>query len=180
MFEICMTLIDEDDDKGAFENLYNSQKQKLYYIAYRILNDEQLSEEAVSETFFSVAKKFDVFRSMTDEQVEAYCILTLKNTCKNIIRDNFRNDCINIDDCNDDSFLSDNELQHINSMYLKEKIMKLRYIDKEVLLLYYFYDLSLKEIAKMKNISNDAAQKRLQVARKNLKVLLEADSYERC
>lgn len=180
MFEICMTLIEEEYDKGAFEKLYNSQKQKLYYVAYRILNDEQLSEEAVSETFFSIAKKFDTFKSMTEEQVEAYCILAIKNVCKNIIRDNFRDDCINIDDCKDDSFLSDNELQHINNMYLREKIMKLKYIDKEVLLLYYFYDLSLREIAKMKGISNAAAQKRLQSARKNLKFLLEADSYERC
>ncbi|MDE6104051.1 MAG: sigma-70 family RNA polymerase sigma factor [Oscillospiraceae bacterium] len=181
MFEICMTLIDEECDKGAFEKLYNSQKQKLYYIAYRILHDEQLAEEAVSETFFNIARKFNTFRSLTNEQIEAYCILALKNTCKNIIRENSKDDCINIDDCKeDDSFLSDNELQHIDSMYLREKIMKLKYIDKEILLLYYFYDLSLKEIAKMKDISNAAAQKRLQQARKNLRVLLEADSYERC
>lgn len=181
MFEICMTLIDEECDKGAFEELYYSQRQKLYYLAYRILNDEQLAEEAVSETFFNVARRFDTFRSLTNEQIEAYCILTLKNTCKNIIREDSKYDCIYIDDCKeDDSFLSDNELKRIDNMYLREKIMKLKYIDKEILLLYYFYDLSLKEIAEMKDISNVAAQKRLQSARKNLKTLLEADSYERC
>ena len=176
MFETYMTFTEEDYEKDDFERLYNAQKQKLYFIAYKMLNDEKLAEEAVSEAFLNISVKFDTFKTLSDSQIEAYCVLTLKNICKNIINSESKNNCISIDDCeNDDSFLSDIELQYINKMYLKEKISKLKPKEKEVLLLYYFYDLSLREIAKMKKITNAAAQKRLQQARKHLKRLLEAD-----
>ena len=176
MFETYMTFTEEDYEKDGFERLYNAQKQKLYFIAYKMLNDEKLAEEAVSEAFLNISVKFDSFKTLSDSQIEAYCVLTLKNICKNIINSESKNNCISIDDCeNDDSFLSDIELQYINKMYLKEKISKLKPKEKEVLLLYYFYDLSLRESAKMKKITNAAAQKRLQQARKHLKRLLEAD-----
>lgn len=151
MFETYMTFTEEDYEKDGFERLYNAQKQKLYFIAYKMLNDEKLAEEAVSEAFLNISVKFDSFKTLSDSQIEAYCVLTLKNICKNIINSESKNNCISIDDCeNDDSFLSDIELQYINKMYLKEKISKLKPKEKEVLLLYYFYDLSLREIAKMK------------------------------
>ena len=96
--------------KGLVQ-LYNAQKQKLYFIAYKMLNDEKLAEEAVSEAFLNISVKFDSFKTLSDSQIEAYCVLTLKNICKNIINSESKNNCISIDDCeNDDSFLSDIEL----------------------------------------------------------------------
>lgn len=173
MFGTFMTITEAEYDKEDFESLYNAQKQKLYFLAYKILNDEMLAEEAVSEAFLNISLKFDSFKSLSDSQIEAYCVITLKNICKNIISSESKNDCVNIDDCeNDDSFLSDNEMQYIDRMYLKEKISKLKKKEKEVLLLYYFYDLSLKEIAEMKNITTAVAQKRLQQARGHLKRIM--------
>ena len=57
MFETYMTFTEEDYEKDGFERLYNAQKQKLYFIAYKMLNDEKLAEEAVSEAFFKYFRK---------------------------------------------------------------------------------------------------------------------------
>ena len=91
-----------------------------------MLNDEKLAEEAVSEAFLNISVKFDSFKTLSDSQIEAYCVLTLKNICKNIINSESKNNCISIDDCeNDDSFLSDIELQYKQDVF-KGKNIKIK------------------------------------------------------
>ena len=56
MLAIYLTLIDNEDDKKSFEDLYNQNRSKAYAIAFNILKNKTLAEEACSETFFSLAK----------------------------------------------------------------------------------------------------------------------------
>ena len=58
MLAIYLTLIDNEDDKKSFEDLYNQNRSKAYAIAFNILKNKTLAEEACSETFFSLAKSF--------------------------------------------------------------------------------------------------------------------------
>ena len=55
MLAIYLTLIDNEDDKKSFEDLYNQNRSKAYAIAFNILKNKALAEEACSETFFSVS-----------------------------------------------------------------------------------------------------------------------------
>ena len=55
---LYLTLIDNEDDKKSFEDLYNQNRSKAYAIAFNILKNKTLAEEACSETFFSLAKSF--------------------------------------------------------------------------------------------------------------------------
>lgn len=52
MLAIYLTLIDNEDDKKSFEDLYNQNRSKAYAIAFNILKNKTLAEEACSETFF--------------------------------------------------------------------------------------------------------------------------------
>lgn len=58
MLAIYLTLIDNEDDKKSFEDLYNQNRSKAYAIAFNILKNKTLAEEACSEAFFSLAKMF--------------------------------------------------------------------------------------------------------------------------
>ena len=51
MLAIYLTLIDNEDDKKSFEDLYNQNRSKAYAIAFNILKNKALAEEACSETF---------------------------------------------------------------------------------------------------------------------------------
>lgn len=51
MLAIYLTLIDNEDDKKSFEDLYNQNRSKAYAIAFNILKNKTLAEEACSETF---------------------------------------------------------------------------------------------------------------------------------
>ena len=49
MLAIYLTLIDNEDDKKSFEDLYNQNRSKAYAIAFNILKNKALAEEACSE-----------------------------------------------------------------------------------------------------------------------------------
>ena len=58
MLAIYLTLIDNEDDKKSFEDLYNQNRSKAYAIAFNILKNKTLAEEACSETFLVSQKGF--------------------------------------------------------------------------------------------------------------------------
>lgn len=58
MLAIYLTLIDNEDDKKSFEDLYNQNRSKAYAIAFNILKNKTLAEEACSETFLVSQKVF--------------------------------------------------------------------------------------------------------------------------
>ncbi|MBR5318831.1 MAG: hypothetical protein IKU46_04460, partial [Peptococcaceae bacterium] len=51
-----LLLIDSIEDQNKFEYLYNTYKNTMYYFSKRILNDIQLSEDAVHEAFLRIAR----------------------------------------------------------------------------------------------------------------------------
>lgn len=51
MLMIYLSLLDTDEEKSTFEALYYEHRIQMYHIAYGILKDEQLSEDAVHEAF---------------------------------------------------------------------------------------------------------------------------------
>ena len=44
MLAIYLTLIDNEDDKKSFEDLYNQNRSKSYAIAFNILKNKALAE----------------------------------------------------------------------------------------------------------------------------------------
>ena len=57
MLAVCMTLID-DDDKSEFRKIYDSLERKLFVFSMSKLHNNALAEEAVSETFLAISRKF--------------------------------------------------------------------------------------------------------------------------
>jgi RNA polymerase sigma-70 factor (ECF subfamily) len=167
---------DEKKPYSNFEELVSLMKNKLYKRAYSILNDSFLAEDAVSECFLQISKVFDSFDKFGSVQVEAYCMIVLNNACKNIIRSNYKfYKAISLENCDDipDDFLANEKMGKVEIILLKEKLSRMKYEDKEVLMLYYYYQRSLKEIAEMKNVSYDQVQKHIQRARSSLKKHME-------
>lgn len=167
---------DEKKPYRNFEELVNIMKNKLYKRAYRILNDSFLAEDAVSECFFQISRVFNTFDNFDFAHVEAYCMIVLNNVCKNIIRSNYKfSKTISLENCDEipDDFLNNEKMGKVEIILLKEKLSRMKYEDKEILMLYYYYQRSLREIAEMKNMSYDQVQKHIQRARSSLKKSME-------
>ena len=159
-------LLNEDNEKSEFEKLYHEYKNEAFFIAYRILNDSALAEDAVSDGFLSLAANYDIIKSLDDRKKHGYFIVTIKNAAKMILRKgkNHLNDLEYIDD----EYTPGEEINIYDRLWIKECLSKLCKEDTEILYLRYALELDHKAIARTLGISQTASRKRLQKARQRL------------
>lgn len=166
-----LTLIDTAEGKSQFEELYDQHKELLMTIAYRILKDEALSEDAVHDTFLALAKDMGKLSGRSSVQIRNYLIIIVKNNSYNIYSKRKKEECV--EEISD--FIP--ELQNveidIESRAAQQKLAELiksldpKYAD--VLMLKYFYGLSVNETAASLGINADNVRTRLYRGKNMLK-----------
>ena len=64
MLTLYLTLLDDEEDKNLFENLYYSYRKQMITVAQSVLQDSSDAEDAVHEVFLRIAVKYmDMIRS---------------------------------------------------------------------------------------------------------------------
>lgn len=163
----------KNGDSQAFSDLYSLTYQNVYFLSLNILKDRSMAEDAVQEVFLIVLKSLDklespkLFIAWINKITYNYCIKELSKVKK-------------FGEVHSDYVLptlSDNSkgVDHIESYILKESncelmnlINKLSSIHSTILILKYFDDLKISEIAYVLNISEGTVKSRLSNAKKNL------------
>lgn len=158
--------------KERFSVLFDKHYRKLYNYAYKVLNDKDIAEEIVQETFIKLWQNIDNV-SKVERSIESYLIITLKNKIIDFHRKNqTKQKHHNLYTINKDVSLEmDNEwelTEQIHNIYasLNEKTLEIFQLSREK-------GLSYKEIATHKNISVKTVElhisKALTIFRKQLK-----------
>lgn len=79
------------DKKGKFSALFDKFYLRLFNYAYKVLNEKEVAEELVQETFIKLWENFSKISS-DHRSIESYLIVTLKNKIidyhrKNVVRE---------------------------------------------------------------------------------------------
>jgi RNA polymerase sigma-70 factor (ECF subfamily) len=93
MLGICLSLIDDEDSKHRFEQLYYKYRQRMYAVAYAILNNPHDAEDAVQTAFLSAANNFKKISSFSCQEIEAYFVIIIRNHSINTYRKNKKVNC---------------------------------------------------------------------------------------
>ena len=90
MLAFYLTLVEDPNDKSAFETLYIKYRKQMFYLAKTILPDDGLAEDAVHDVFVAIATKHMNTLNKIEEEcdVRNYLLKATKNTCLNYIRKN--------------------------------------------------------------------------------------------
>ncbi len=174
MIMIYMAAIDTNDSRQKFEQIYKDNRDIMYGYAYRILGDTASAEDAVHDAFLSFAKNFGKYESMDCNQTRSYLIITVKNASFKIY--NKRKREVAAEEIYSDEVLPDIALD-AESRDIKQiifdmvKALDSKYAD--VILLKYYCDLSVSEIALTLGITQDNVKVRLHRARTLLKSRLK-------
>ena len=169
-----MALIDDENDKKAFEKLYYDNRILVYSIAMIILGNNALAEEAVSDAFLSIAKNFQTINKLNDHKKRKYIIITIRNASNMILRKEKNS----LDDLPlDETIVSDEDIANVDFQILKKCMHDLNQTDKEIIYLRYTIGMDHKQISDTLCISQAASRKRLQKAKQTLKRLLEEEGY---
>ncbi len=165
-----LSLLDTEEEKSKFEQIYNQYKYLMFYVANGILKDNYLSEDAVHEAFIKIAENIDHISDIICPQTKSYIVIITRNISLNILKK--QKSYIDIDEysqiISDDYNLEDDVLSKFSFNIIVEEIKNLHVTYKDVLFLTYVKDLSIKEISNLINVSNEAVKKRLQRGRKIL------------
>lgn len=79
MLLLFMDMIDDEKDKQLFQTLYEENRQRMYQVAYQILQDNGLAEDAVQNAFFKLAEKFSSYQKEEKELLAHLCLVLVKS-----------------------------------------------------------------------------------------------------
>lgn len=180
MLYFYLSLLESQDDQSRFEAMYINYKQAMYYSAYTILHDVQITEDAVHQAFIKIIENFKQFQEISSPQTKSFCVIVCRNTAIDMLRRDKKQHNISFDDLpveiSERNGMEDEVISNANVELIIEKIRQLPVIYKDIFLLHYGNGYSIKQIAKLINISNEVAKKRMQRARRQLiKMILKAD-----
>ena len=160
---IYLNLIETEEEKNKFEQIYNSYKHTMFYVAKSILKDDYLSEDAVHNAFINIAKSMDNINEVDSYRTKGYVVVIVRNISLNMLK--IQNKTVDVDELEeritDDLNLEDEVLLKLSFDSIIEEITSLPVIYKDVLYLSYVEDLNTQEISRLINISNEAVKKRL-------------------
>lgn len=175
MLQIYLMIVDTEEDKALFTEVYNEYHNLVYYISDRHLNNHALAEEAEQETFFYVAKNFDKFKQ-SGEKISSYIATVAHGMAISHFRKEKRHLLYDFDDDVEQiPEIDDSEFDVYDQMTLDDAMDELPELSRNLLQLKYVYGLKSAEIAKIHKLSDANVRKKIERAKKYLKSILEAE-----
>lgn len=192
MIQLYLQLLDTEKEKADFELLYEKYRRLMHWVAKDIMHDDGLAEDAVHEAFLRVIKNFHKIHEISCPETKNFLVIIVRNVAISMrdkeikhekeldiisakVSENadLREDALH-DMLGNISYGFDETADEVMKKVLISMILSLPHADKEILLMYGYLGYNIAEIAAFLHISDDAAYKRLQRARKLL-----ADKLER-
>jgi RNA polymerase sigma-70 factor, ECF subfamily len=180
-------LIDEEliervrsKEKTAFRSLYTLCSQRVYKTAYMILKDKEYAEDVVQETFIQVYLKIGALTNVSAFNVWLYKITV--NNCYRLIKRNKKSGALFVEDDIDrltefqegESELPENIfIQKENIKAIMECIYTLPVNQRTTLILFYFNDMSIKQISEIMKCSEGTVKSRMFHGRRALKAVIQ-------
>ena len=163
----------DNSPEERINRLIQAYERDLLRLCCVCLRDVSLAEDAVQETFIKAYKNLHAFRGGSSEKTWLYRIAI--NTCRDMQRGSWFklvSRDVNLDDLQIPSGEEPGERSALG-----EEILRLPRKYREVILLYYYEDMKLAEIAKALGVSAMTVSRRIGKARGLLKDLLEGGNF---
>lgn len=161
------------EDSEKLRALYRLYEQPMYRIAFAVLHDAALAEDAVSDAFMRIIDKLGRLDSPDSRRTKAYIVRTVKSVSISIYRKNKRRTEreINIDD---DTVQYRDPKQDVEGYVLEHRsrledvLDSIGETDRRIVLLRCRDELSWREVSEKMSITEATARKRFERARKRI------------
>lgn len=175
MLVFYLSRLETEESKSKFTLLYEKYIKLMHFVAYKILLDEQLSEDAVHNAFIKLVNYLDTIEDIECHKTKNFIVIIVRSAALDLYRKRKRQSTVPFEEV-EFTVQSDNEIDEYTDVgILKETIKVMPDTLRDVLELKYFYGNSNLEIAKTLSISEETVRKRLERAREKLSSLLEME-----
>ena len=165
-------------DVNEIGKIIQENVQAMYRVAFGILKNEDEIYDAISNTTIIVFEKISSLKK--EELFKTWLTRILINECYKIYNQNKK--VIYLENCAPKSLdnLQYTEKDRLEEQDARDLLNNLSKDLKETVMLYYFEDFSVKEVAEILNIPEGTVKSRLSKARKDLeKILIKNEEAER-
>lgn len=180
-----LSMLETDSDRDVFQKLYDENRQKLYFIAYKILHHEADAEDAVHTCFVKLADHFARYRHLPYGDLVKLCCTIVRHAATDTAREYAKKGNFYGEDGSGEDQLSDlspDVLDQIIVRYendlIMHALMQLTEEEREFLHLQYALDFKPKEIASLLGMPPQAVRKKMLRCRHKLAKILEGEKYE--
>ena len=164
----------QNGDKQAFETLYQETSKTVYFICISFLNNEEDAKDVMQETYITAYQKLEQLQDK--EKFAAWISQIAVNKCKKILLKNSPTlmepeSMTNLATESNESFLPEEYITQKSKRKIVMDIMrkKLSDIQYQTVILFYFNDLSIEEIADIMECPPGTVKYRLSVSRAKIK-----------
>ena len=151
----------------AFSTLIKSYEKDLYKVAIAMTKNDDDALDCIQEAILQAYISIKDLRQ--DEYFKTWLIKILINKCNALLKKNKK--ILNLDV----SIAENDKVEQSDRLELKDSINNLDSDLKIVVILYYYEDMSIKDISESLNIPQGTIKSRLSRARSKLKEMLSID-----
>ncbi len=164
-----LMLLRTDEEREQFAQFYRQYENLMFKTARQILDSQEDCEDVVQISCAYLIDHFDKFTSYNTQQVVSYLMLLIRNRAKDMRDRQKKTSYEDIEQYAE--IMSEQAKKQVNPI-LEAAFAQLPERYREALTLRYYNELSIKDIAGLLQISEDAAKKLLQRSRDALRNLM--------
>ena len=172
----------KEEDGETLELLYRTYKNKMFYIALKLLEDSSEAENIVHDTFLILSEHLERIGDIKDKKTWNYIVTILKNKCYNFLKRNKRIELTEDEEVFEQpvemyNLLENQLLKEEAEEFLNTLIKGLKYPYREVIYLQYHNKLNSRQIAELLRTSPANVRKISSRAREQLKKEMQKKGY---
>ena len=160
---IYLQLLETEEQKNKFEQIYSYYQGLMYHVAYEILQNKHDTEDAVHQAFLYFVENIDSIQGIQDSKTKSYIVVVTEHKAIDVIRAKQR-----IVDLDFEETIRGISIPMPGDHGLADAMAKLPARYREVLLLRFDNGYTTKELARYYETSQENVQKLIWRAREAL------------
>lgn len=168
-------MLEKKDEIYHIETLIREYGNDVLRTAYMYVKDSHLAEDIFQDVFIKVNQKLDTFKG--NSSIKTWIIRITINTCKDYLKSAWNRRVVPISEYEENTLSSTEDFAAVEkaeeSKMIRDLIMDLPEKYKDVVLLVYYQEMTISEVASVLRIPEGTAKSRLSRAKDKLKICLE-------
>ena len=169
MLLFYLSLIDNEEDKSRFEQLYLTYREPMVHYATKVMGRNTDAEDIVDEAFMRIVNHMDGVGDIDSHKTKSFIVTIVRNICIDYLRAEKKEDHISYDEEYDIYYQPNKRIQYnleeIELSALVDKIKELPQIYSDVIMMKFYHGYNDREISNMLGLAYSTVRKRIGRAR---------------
>ena len=176
-----LLLLDTDEEKEFFQKIYIRYKNEMFYAAFAILQNSADAEDIVHDTFLTLIDKLNHMMEEPTERNWNYILTIVKHKSYNLYKKKKWEIDQEWDSFRQDDVFGEGMDARITKLERKEQLLKLmkkmRKSYQDVLIMQYYHEMNVMEIAQILGKTPDNIRHISMRAKRKLQGILEENGF---